>query len=229
MTRTAGGSRGRTRTRAVVDPEVADLPDESAYPGSCGVSVNRCKSSSSTTSSRASILPETFEPLRRDLGVDHGTGNTRVPHVRLNRAGIDALVSQFEPTAMAEHVRVNRHAEPLSGPGEHLAHIGRRHRATTLRDEDVRGIGVLAFKTPQSADLAAGERVRTIAAIFQAIDVNEAFAQIDGIPTQGDQLADAQRMAVGNEDQCGIAVPMPSDLLRGLDQLLDLRLRQEFP
>ena len=42
MTRTAGGWRGRTRTRAVVDWEVADLPDESACPGRCGVSVNRC-------------------------------------------------------------------------------------------------------------------------------------------------------------------------------------------
>jgi len=41
MTRTAGGWRGRTRTRAVVDWEVADLRDESAYPGSFGVSVNR--------------------------------------------------------------------------------------------------------------------------------------------------------------------------------------------
>jgi len=41
MTRTAGGWRGCTRTRAVVDWEVADPPDESAYPGSCGVSVNR--------------------------------------------------------------------------------------------------------------------------------------------------------------------------------------------
>ena len=42
MTRTAGSWRGRTRTRAVVDWEVADLRDESAYPGSCGVSLNRC-------------------------------------------------------------------------------------------------------------------------------------------------------------------------------------------
>ena len=38
----AGGWRGLTRTRAVADSEVADLPDESAYPGKCGVSVNRC-------------------------------------------------------------------------------------------------------------------------------------------------------------------------------------------
>ena len=42
MTRTAGGWRGPTRTRAVVDWEVADLRDESAYPGRGGVSVNRC-------------------------------------------------------------------------------------------------------------------------------------------------------------------------------------------
>jgi len=42
MTRTADGWRGRTRTRAVVDSEVADLPDESGYPGNCGMSENRC-------------------------------------------------------------------------------------------------------------------------------------------------------------------------------------------
>ena len=56
MTRTAGGWRGRTRTRAVVDWEVADLPDESAYPGSCGVSLNRCDTAD-RTEFRRRLLP----------------------------------------------------------------------------------------------------------------------------------------------------------------------------
>ena len=40
--RPAGGHRVGTRTRAVADPEVAAVRDESDYPGRCGVSVNRC-------------------------------------------------------------------------------------------------------------------------------------------------------------------------------------------
>ena len=42
MTRTAVGCRGRTRTRAVIDSEVAELRDESDFPRRCGASVNRC-------------------------------------------------------------------------------------------------------------------------------------------------------------------------------------------
>ena len=51
MTRTADGHRGRTRTSAGADPEVADLRDESAYSGRCGVSVNRYRTAASALNS----------------------------------------------------------------------------------------------------------------------------------------------------------------------------------
>ena len=61
MTRTAYGWRGLRRTRAVVDWEVADLRDESAYPGSCGVSVNRCHTADSAEFRRRLLSGHVFQ------------------------------------------------------------------------------------------------------------------------------------------------------------------------
>jgi len=42
------------------------------------------------------------------------------------------------------------------------------------------------------------------------------------VPAQRDELADAQTMSVGQEDQRPIAITVATELARGLQELLDL-------
>jgi len=100
MTRPTDGCRRRTRTRAVADSEVADLPDESAYPGSCGMSVNRCHTADSAE-------------FRRRLLSDHVPCDGRsnfLDHVRTGDIGDHA-----QPTAA---VRADRQIDRGSSQRE---------------------------------------------------------------------------------------------------------------
>ena len=67
MTRTADGHRGRTRTSAGADPEVADLRDESAYSGRCGVSVNRYRTAASAEFRRRLLSGDVFQDFLDDV------------------------------------------------------------------------------------------------------------------------------------------------------------------
>jgi len=67
MTRTADGHRGRTRTSAGADPEVADLRDESAYSGRCGVSVNRYRTAASAEFRRRLLSGDVFQDFLNDV------------------------------------------------------------------------------------------------------------------------------------------------------------------
>jgi len=71
MTRTADGHRGRTRTSAGSDPEVADLRDESAYSGRCGVSVNRYRTAASAEFRRRLLSGDVFQDLLNDVRTGH--------------------------------------------------------------------------------------------------------------------------------------------------------------
>jgi len=71
MTRTADGHRGRTRTSAGADPEVADLQDESAYSGRCGVSVNRYRTAASAEFRRRLLSGDVFQDLLNDVRTGH--------------------------------------------------------------------------------------------------------------------------------------------------------------
>ena len=52
------------------------------------------------------IPPKIFEPAGRKLRVAHGVLDGSVPEVRLQRAGIDAIVRELETAGMPQHVRV---------------------------------------------------------------------------------------------------------------------------
>ena len=67
MTRTADGHRGRTRTSAGADPEVADLRDESAYSGRCGVSANRYRTAASAEFRRRLLSGNVFQDFLDDV------------------------------------------------------------------------------------------------------------------------------------------------------------------
>ena len=55
--------------------------------------------------------------------------------------------------------------------------------------------------------------------------VQDASGKIDLVPSQGDQFARPQAVAVGDQDHRGVSVVVPI-VLGGRDQLLDLSLGQ---
>src|ERR1700704_525411 len=64
-------------------------------------------------------------------------------------------------------------------------------------------------------------------AILRAGDVQSTMDEIDLIPSKGTEFSGAQPMPVGDEDHGGVPVP-PAVVPRGLDQALDLLLREVF-
>ena len=60
-------------------------------------------------------------------------------------------------------------------------------------------------------------------------DVQEPLLQVDLVPAQAHQLRHAQAVAVGHQDQRGIARTMPADACRRRHQRRHLLVRQVFP
>ena len=105
MTRTAGGWHGRTRTRAVVDSEVADLRDESAYSGGCGVSVNRCHTAHSAEFRRRLLSRNVFEnPFNDVWSCDTGDDAQPTAAVRADRQIDREYSAQWYVTRRSIHV-----------------------------------------------------------------------------------------------------------------------------
>ena len=69
-----------------------------------------------------SIPPEILEAARRRLGVAHRVLDVAVPEVRLQRAGIDAVIGQLEAAGVAQHVRMHFDAQSRCNakPRHHL-------------------------------------------------------------------------------------------------------------
>ena len=100
MKRPAGGWCGRTRTRAVADSEVADLPDESAYPGKCGVSVKRCHTADRAEFRRRLLSGHVFQDFLNNVRTgDIGNDAQPTAAVRTDRQ-IDREhpLESFHPT-----------------------------------------------------------------------------------------------------------------------------------
>jgi hypothetical protein len=96
--------------------EVADLPDESAYPGSCGVSVNRCHPLIALNSGRRPLSRDVFQDFLNDVRTDDIGDNVQpTGAVRADRQ-IDREYSleSFHPTHAATR-------SPVAGSA-HAAH-----------------------------------------------------------------------------------------------------------
>ena len=93
-----------------------------------------------STCRRVVRIPEQpLEPLRRQLGVSNRVLNGLVAEIALDRAGIDAIVSQLVAAGMTQHVRVHLELELclLAGPLDQglKASAGERHATLTDKDE----------------------------------------------------------------------------------------------
>src|SRR5215475_12149966 len=63
-------------------------------------------------------------------------------------------------------------------------------------------------------------------AVLEPRDVQEALFEVHLVPTQRYQLADAQTMTIRDENQSSVAVAIPANSARRLDELFDFLRRQ---
>ena len=64
--------------------------------------------------------------------------------------------------------------------------------------------------------------MRRRVAVFLAVDVQHSTLEVDLLPSKANQLADAQPVAIGKQDQRSVSQSVPPHLRCGGDQALDL-------
>src|SRR5262249_36935583 len=87
------------------------------------------------------ILPEVFEPVRRQGRVADRGHDRSVAEIGLDGASVVAVVGELEPAGMPQHVGMHEEREfrSYAGPGNHALISGCGQWRATLRDEDVWG------------------------------------------------------------------------------------------
>src|SRR5689334_24385967 len=85
------------------------------------------------------ILPEVFEPVRRQGRVADRGHDRSVAEIGLDGARVVTVVGELEPAGMPQHVGMYEEREFRSHarPGNHALISGYGQRRETLRDEDV--------------------------------------------------------------------------------------------
>ncbi len=101
------------------------------------------------------VLPKSVEPVRCKLGVPHRVLDVLMSQVMLDRSSIMAVVGEFKPAGMAQHVRVHRKpkSRELTGPSDDLTHRGSGKRSFALGDENIRCVRVVSLQASQRTDL----------------------------------------------------------------------------
>src|SRR5215467_14022081 len=120
-------------------------------------------------------------------------GDVAVPKEVLQRAGIDAVIGQLEPAAMAQHVRMNWEGKSgqFPSPTDHFEEPVPRHRPAAFGVEDEAALQVLPSQLAQCPDFLAGEWVRAIDTVFGPPHMDAAAIELDHIPGQSAEFAGA--------------------------------------
>ena len=86
-----------------------------------------------------SVPPKVLEPVGRHFGVPDRVLNVLVPEVVLQGPGVMAIIGQFEPAGMAQHVRVDRewHLGGLPDTLDEAVETNRAHWPAALGNEYV--------------------------------------------------------------------------------------------
>lgn len=98
------------------------------------------------------VSPEPLEPLRRQFRIAHGMLDVLVPQVVLDGAGVVAVIRQFVPAPVPEHVGMDGEAHGGFFPGarEEFAKPRRRHRSAPFARKHIRPAGrSFPFQLPQ--------------------------------------------------------------------------------
>src|SRR5262245_6942221 len=113
-----------------------------------------------------------------------------MPEIVLQGARVVAIVGKFEPTGMAEHVRMHaeRHLGSLPQPRNHSAETDRAHGRSALTHEDVAAWSLLALKPAQRAKFAASQWMNRGDAVLKPTDVQPGMQEINRVRAQRRQL-----------------------------------------
>src|SRR5215472_5452029 len=175
------------------------------------------------------ILPEVFEPVRRQGRVADRGHDRSVAEISLDGARVVAVVGELEPAGMPQHVGMHQEREFRSHarPGNHALISSCGQRRATLRDKDVWGRWSFAQELAQRAAFPRRYRMHAGIPALGPAYMQAAGGQIDVVPAQRHQLRGPETMAVSDQDSRG--VPMPrAVVLGGLDELLDLAIGEIF-
>ena len=107
------------------------------------------------------ILPEVFEPIRRQGRVSDRGHDRSVAEIGLDDASVVAVVGELKPAGMPQHVGMHEEREFRSHArsGNHALISGYGQRRAALRDKDVWGRGVTDLdgcSSPAPPDIAGG-------------------------------------------------------------------------
>src|SRR5271169_930103 len=167
------------------------------------------------------VLPESVEPRGRHRGVARRVLQVAMSEIGGDRPSVDAIIHELVPAGVPQDMRMDAlKADCLGGTPQHLEEAARAHRRFALGHEDERSWLVLAHAA-QRSDFDAGERMRAALTAFEAMDVDASDLQVDLIPAQRHELADAQAVPIGQEDHGRVPVPVaPASLMEGVSSPL---------
>src|SRR5262245_7024393 len=174
-----------------------------------------------------SISPEILKPIRRERRVANRRSNRPVAKIVLDRSSVPPIVGQLVAARVAQHMAADleREARRLASARNHALVTCHAQGRQALGGEHVKPRLPLPLQAAQGAEFAPTNRVDTRAPALGAAHMQLAGAEIDIVPAQGDKLASAQPVAVGEQDRGG--VPMtPTVAIGGVHELLDLPLGQ---
>src|SRR5262249_51155971 len=175
------------------------------------------------------ILPEVFEPVRRQGRVADRGHDRSVAQIGLDGASVVAVVGELEPAGMPQHVGMHEESKFRSHPrpGHHALISGYGQRRATLRDEDVWGGWGFAQELAQRAAFPRRYWMHAGIPALSPAYMQAPSGEVDVVPAQCHQLRGPKTMAVSDQDSRG--VPMPrAVLLGGLDEALDLPFGEIF-
>ena len=146
----------------------------------------------------------------------------------LDRPGVMTVVGEFVSSGVTQHVRMYREAEAgaLARVHDDLSSGRVRQRTTTFRGKNVGRVRIISPHPPLGSDFGTTQRMDRCDTSLETLDVKPSLTQIDLVPLQSNDLGNSQAMAVGDQDECAIAMSVPSVLASCFNQPLDFLLRE---
>ena len=134
--------------------------------------------------------------------------------------------------AVSEHLNVDREGKPgtCTDALDKTVDRVRGKRAAPFRGEYIAAVGILALQLAQRPQFVAADRMRGRLAVLDPAHMQRGIAaEFDLRPFQVANLDGSQPVAIGNQDQRGIAVAMAAIAAGRFHQLLDLGRGHIFP
>ena len=150
-----------------------------------------------------------------------------MPQVVLNGAGVVAVVCQFEPAAVPEHVGMDgkTHGGLFPRPRQELPKPRRRHGSPALAREDIRPTGrPFPLQFSECPNFWATQRMHARRPPLHAVHMKHPLFQVHLIPTERHQFRHPQPVPVRQENQGRVPVAVPPSRLGRAHQLFHLAL-----